>query len=317
MQIKIHSIPFCYYFIYIFNLSFINALNISLLNKFIQENNKDFSLNTLNINLGNTEKNLNVDLLQRKYLIPKCTSYTLINDSILQYQDCTIPIYGELSFRKQTELFNKKPFFMSMHFEYINYFEQMNHYSISLSDKNTTTLNINNNYAFLNIGIFSHIKNNIEIFKSKLYDDYLNNLNLYYNSSIINPKEEFTTILNLLFMKEPYFNTTITKVNSITHYNYVHFNYDTIITSSKMVRIGKLDINIEYSLDNDLNRMEGMLTFQEVKFMERQFHYETSSFTNVLPDIQYNHIESFFITKVTEDILNSINIYYKKYNDII
>ena len=292
-------------------------MNVSLLNKFIQENNKDFSLNNLNINLGNTEKNLNVDLLQRKYLIPKCTSYTLINDSFLQYQNCTIPIYGELSLRKQTELFIKKPFFISMNLEYINYFEQMNHYSISLSDKNTTTLNINNNYAFLNIGIFAHIKNNIEIFKSKLYDDYLNNLNIYYNSSIINPKEEFTTILNLLFMKEPYFNTTITKVNSITHYNYVLFNYDTIITSSKMVRIGKLDINIEYSLDNDLNRIEGMLTFNEVKFVERQFHYETSSFTNILPDIQYNHIESFFITKVTEDILNSINIYYKKYNDII
>ena len=98
-------------------------------------------------------------------------------------------------------------------------------------------------------------------------------------------------------MKEPYFNTTITKVNSITHYNYVHFNYDTIITSSKVVRIGKLDINVEYSLDNDLNRIEGMLAFYEVKFTERQFHYETSSFTNILPDIQYNHIESFFITK--------------------
>ena len=298
MQIKIHSLPFCYYFIYIFNLSFINSLNISLLNKFIQENHQDLSASILNINLGNTEKNLNIDLLQRNYVIPKCSSYILINNSILQYQNCTIPIFGELSIRNQNELFNKRPFFMSMHLEYINYFEQMNHYSISLSNKNTTILNINTNYAFLNIGIFSHIKNNIEMFKSRLYDDYLNNLNFYYNSSIINQKEELTTILNLLFMKEPYFNTTRTKVNSITHYNYVHFNYDTIITSSKMVRIGKLDIYVEYSLDNDLNRIEGMLTFHEVKFTERQFHYETSSFTNILPDIQYNHIGNFFITKI-------------------
>lgn len=261
----------------------------------------------------------NINLIQTVFLQPKCENYSLISNTIVLYANCTLTLFTKpVILIEGINVFNEDFLIMDLFTKYISYKEKRGYHYVIDIDLNQTTLNLNYNKPFLNVGHFAEMLKHIKDIKYKIVDTYLQTINDFYTPTIFNKKDELNAVLSLLFMRKVYYNTELDEDDSykkVTYFYYLDHQVVGIVNMRDCVKIGKLIIIVEYSVDFDLNYKQGMVEFIDFVFVDKGIMYRKVNFTNEDVDddgeVKENErIVNFIVNKVVKELKDSNDEYY-------
>ena len=256
-------------FIFIFVLFFIFTIEksedklIYVKNYIENELYKEIHYIKNNIDLTDNYKAENLN-----YYIPICNNgNNIINNSIIYYNCLVSGIMNLTLLINKTINENRKlnNINFDIYFDKLNFTFNDKTYTLSFIfnlKKNSFNMNLNN--QILQSPFFSNIKNYFKDFESKIEIDYSNKFKkiLYLNNenNIIN---EYNAILSLYFLKPPYIYKKEIFINDEKITYLKPFNYKLInpIVTNKELKVDKLIIYSEYSINYDLNYNEAEIIF--------------------------------------------------------
>jgi hypothetical protein len=217
-------------------------------------------------------------------------------------------------------ILNEDFLIIDLYTKYISYTEKSAYHYVIDIDVNQTTVNVNCNKLFLNVGHFTEISKHIQDIKYKIVDAYIQTINDFYTPTIFNKKDELNGVLSLLFMRKVYYNTEVDdgdEFKKVTYFYYLDHQVVGVVNTRDCVKIGKLIVIVEYSVDFDLNYKQGMVEFNDFVFVDKMILYSKVNFISEGDGLdedgeekENERIVSFIVNKVVKELQDSNDEYY-------
>ena len=138
--------------------------------------------------------------------------------------------------------------------------------------------------------LLSNITSYYEIFAEKFKNDFVNRMkSILKIENDNNKKVEFYAILSLFLIQKPHISNNILKENeiNITYFNpYDYYTEDILITKDKL-RIGKLILNVEYSINYNLSYNEIIVIFEHYNY-EKEIKYVDGEVIDIKKENKFN-----------------------------
>lgn len=243
-------------------------------------------------------------------LPPVCSLLTYKNNSIFYFEDCIITIFSQFELRNGEQLIlTDESNLIDLKITNFTLSLDSDHYFIS--NFNLEQMLLNEYKPYLKSSLFQNdFRDNLKIKMDESYNEFLNN---YLAPSKINKKDEVNAILTMLIIAKPYFNTNSTGTQpKVTYFSYLSSKCKNFINTKEFVKMGDLRINIEFSIDYNLNYKAGYFKISNILFMNQKFDingnidFEELITTENMPQ----EIKDFLIAKFKEDLENARKEYY-------
>ena len=280
------------------------------------------SIQSTKIKINNiTLSNTNIDLIQTVFLQPKCINHSLISNTNVLYENCTLTLFAKpIVIIQGVNILNEDFLIIDLYTKYISYIEKSAYHYVIDIDVNQTTVNVNYNKLFLNVGHFAETPKDIQDIKYKIVDTYIQTINDFYTPTIFNKKDELNAVLSLLFMRKVCYNTEVDdgdEFKKVTYFYYLDHQVVGVVNMRDCVKIGKLIVIVEYSVDFDLNYKQGMVEFNDFVFVDKMILYSKVNFISEGDGLdedgeekENERIVSFIVNKVVKELQDSNDEYY-------
>ncbi len=246
-------------------------------------------------------------------LPPQCNIQKYENNSVFYFEDCTITIFSQFELKNGDQvILTDDSSLIDLSIKNFSLTLDTDHYSISAFY--LLEMKLNEYKPYLKSSLFQgDFRIGFQNTLDKYYKDSLNN---YLYPSAINKKDEVNAILTMLFMTKPYFNTESTNANpKVTYFSYLSSQCKNFINTKEFVRMGDLRINIEYSIDFNLNYKSGFFKISNTLFMNQNFVMSGDiDFQELFTQNISEEIKQFLVSKFLEDLEKARREYYSSNN---
>ncbi len=160
--------------------------------------------------------------------------------------------------------------------------------------------------------LLSNITSYYEIFAEQFKNDFVNRMkSILKIENDNNKKVEFYAILSLFLIQKPHISNNILKENeiNITYFNPYDYSVEDILITQDKLRIGKLILNVEYSINYNLSYNEIIVIFEHYSY-EKEIKYVDGEVIDIKKENKFN--ES-LIPIVSEKIYFGLYSAFKEY----